>query len=101
MENNATARSFFDRLPLDVTLNDYNNTEKVFYPNPDLETNGAPHGCTPVPGDITLYIPWGNVAIFYKSWSHTNDLIKLGHIDGDGIDALSVSGDIKVKIEKK
>ena len=101
MENNVTARDLLSRLPLEITLNDYNNTEKIFYPDPKLETNGAPRGCTPVPGDITLYVPWGNVAIFYKSWSHTNDLIKLGHIESNGIEALSVSGDVNIKIEKQ
>ena len=33
MEDNAAARDFLSRLPLEITLNDYNNmTEKIFYP---------------------------------------------------------------------
>ncbi|WP_040603022.1 cyclophilin-like fold protein [Paraprevotella xylaniphila] len=102
MEDNDAARDFLSRLPLEVTLNDYNNTtEKIFYPDPELRTEGVTRGCAPTPGDITIYVPWGNVAIFCKNWSHSNDLIKIGHIDGDGIDALNVGGDIKVKIEKQ
>lgn len=100
MEDNVTSRSFLAQLPLEITLNDYNNTEKIFYPDPKLPTNGAPIGCTPISGDITLYVPWGNIAIFYKNWSPDNNLIKLGHIDGNGIDALSTSGNITVKIER-
>ena len=37
MEDNAAARDFLSRLPLEITLNDYNNmTEKIFYPDPAL-----------------------------------------------------------------
>lgn len=102
MEDNAAARDFLLRLPLEITLNDYNNTtEKIFYPDPALTTEGVTRGCAPTPGDITIYAPWGNVAIFCKSWSHSRDLIKIGRIDGDGIEVLSVVGDIPVKIERR
>lgn len=102
MEDNAAARDFLSRLPLEVTLNDYNNTtEKIFYPDPALTTEGVARGCAPMPGDITIYAPWGNVAIFCKNWSHSNDLIKIGRIDGEGIEALNIGGDIQVKFEKQ
>ena len=54
-----------------------------------------------MPGDITIYAPWGNVAIFCKNWSYSNDLIKIGRIDGDGIEVLNVGGDIRVKFERE
>lgn len=104
MEDNAAARDLLSRLPLEITLSDFNNTtEKIFYPKPALTLNGVPRGCAPVPGDITIYAPWGNVAIFCKEWPHSDDLIKIGHIDGDGINQLSVDGDIKVtfKVSEK
>ena len=102
MEDNAAARDFLTRLPLEVTLNDFNNTtEKIFYPSPALTTEGVARGCAPTPGDITIYAPWGNVAIFCKNWSYSNDLIKIGRIDGDGIEALHVAGDITVKFERR
>ena len=102
MEDNAAGRDFLSRLPLEITLNDYNGTtEKIFYPDPALTTEGVTRGCAPTPGDITIYAPWGNVAIFCKNWSHSSDLIKIGRIDGDGIDALSIGGDIRVKIERQ
>lgn len=102
MEDNAAARDFLSRLPLEVTLNDYNNvTEKIFYPSPALTTTGVTRGCTPKPGDITIYAPWNNVAIFCKSGSQSSDLIKIGRIDGDGVEALNVAGDIAVKFERQ
>ena len=46
MEDNAAGRDFISRLPLEVTLNDYNNTtEKIFYPDPALTTEGVTCGC--------------------------------------------------------
>ena len=102
MEDNAAARDFLSRLPLEVTLNDFNNTtEKVFYPNPALTVDGVARGCAPMSGDITIYAPWGNVAIFCKNWSHSNDLLKIGHIDDNGIEALNIGGDITVKFERQ
>lgn len=102
MDDNVAGRDFLSRLPLEVTLNDFNDTtEKIFYPSPALTTDGVTRGCAPVPGDITIYAPWGNVAIFCKSWSHSNDLIKIGRIDDDGIEALNVAGDITVKFERR
>lgn len=102
MEDNAAGRDFWSRLPLEVTLEDFNNiTEKIFYPTPALDMTGVKHGCAPAPGDITIYAPWKNVAIFCKNWPYSNDLIKIGHIDGDGIDALRTTGDIKVKFEQQ
>ena len=81
MEDNGAARDFLSRLPLEVTLEDYNNgTEKIFYPDPELSLDDTPRGCTPVAGDITIYEPWGNVAIFCRDWSESNSLIKIGHI---------------------
>lgn len=102
MEDHAAGRDFLSRLPLEVTLNDYNNTtEKIFYPSPALTIEGVPRGCAPTPGDITIYAPWGNIAIFCKSGSYSNDLIKIGRIDGNGIEALNVGGDIRIKIERQ
>ena len=48
MEDNAAAWIFLTRLPLEVTLNDFNNTtEKIFYPSPALTTEGVARGCAP------------------------------------------------------
>ena len=104
MEDNAAARDFLSRLPLEVTLSDYSNAEKIFYPSPALTTSEVARGCTPAPGDITIYVPWGNVAIFYKNGSRSNDLIRIGRIgriDGNGIEALSIPGSLSVRLERQ
>ena len=101
MEDNAAARDFLSRLPLEVTLSDYSNAEKIFYPSPALTASKVARSCTPAPGDITIYVPWGNVAIFYKSGSRSNDLIRIGRIDGNGIDALGIPGSLSVRFERQ
>ena len=68
---------------------------------PAFNTEGAPKGHTPSRGDIDLYAPWGNVALFYKSGSHSSELIHLGRIDGNGIEAFDVTGNVVVKIERQ
>ena len=86
----------------EVTLNDYNNTtEKIFYPSPALAIEGVTRGCAPIAGDITIYAPWGNVAIFCKNGSYSDTLIKIGRVDGNGIEMLSVPGDILVRFERR
>ncbi len=98
MDDNAASRDFIAMLPLDITLDDYAGTEKIYYLPKELSTEGAPSGSDPSIGDITYYAPWGNLAIFYKDFGYASGLIILGRIDG-GIGKLKVQGSVKVKIE--
>lgn len=83
LEDNATARDFASLLPLDVALDDYNETEKVSdLPRP-LSTAGAPAGADPAVGDIAYYAPWGNLAIYYRDFSYSRGLVRLGRLEGD------------------
>jgi hypothetical protein len=81
--DNPAARDFISLLPISASMEDYANTEKIFYPPKQLSSENAPNGFTPTIGDIALYAPWGNIAIFYKDFRYSNGLIKLGHIEGD------------------
>ena len=102
MEDNGAAHDFLSRLPLEITLEDYNNgTEKIFYPDPALSLDDTPRGCEPKAGDITIYEPWGNVAIFCRDWSESNSLIKIGHIDGNGISLLQGTESVNVRFERQ
>ena len=97
--DNATARDFLSLLPMTLTLEDYNATEKIAHPPRKLSTAGAPKGVDPSVGDIAYYAPWGNLALFYKDFGYSSGLIKLGRIDS-GIEALSAPGSLKVTIER-
>ncbi|MGE4578772.1 MAG: cyclophilin-like fold protein [Desulfuromonadales bacterium] len=87
MMDNATSRDFMSMLPLTLTLKDYAGTEKITDLPRKLSTQGAPSGSDPSVGDITLYAPWGNLAIFYKDFGYASGLIILGKIDS-GVDKL-------------
>lgn len=88
MLDNATSRDFMSLMPITLTLKDYAGTEKVSDLPRKLSTQGAPPGSDPSVGDITLYAPWGNLAIFYKDFGYASGLILLGRIDS-GVDKLS------------
>lgn len=96
--DNPTARDFLSLLPMTITLEDYASTEKIAYLPRKLSTAGAPAGVDPAPGDITYYAPWGNLAIFYRDFGYSKDLIKLGSLDS-GVQMLSTRGALKVTIE--
>jgi hypothetical protein len=96
--DNPTSRDFASLLPLSLTLEDYNGTEKISNLSRKLAAKDAPAGFDPSTGDITYYAPWGNLALFYKDFSYSTGLISLGKITS-GIDALKVSGQVAVKIE--
>jgi len=97
--DNPTTRDFISLLPLTVKLDDYSNTEKIFYPERKLSTQNAPADINAVTGDITYYSPWGNIAIFYKDFGNSRGLIRIAHFDGN-IDVLKTSNSIEsVKFE--
>lgn len=97
MLDNATSRDFISLLPLSLTLSDYAGTEKVSDLPRRLSTEGAPSGSDPSVGDIALYAPWGNLAIFYKDFGYARGLIVLGRIDTGGENLSKLSGDVKVE----
>lgn len=83
LNDSAAARDFAAMLPLELTLRDYHGIEKIADLPRKLDTTGAPASYTPKPGDITLYAPWGNLAIFMKPFQNSPGLVPLGRFDGD------------------
>ncbi|KUJ76020.1 hypothetical protein AVO42_05435 [Thiomicrospira sp. XS5] len=99
LDDNAASRDFAAMLPLDVTLSDYHQTEKIADLPSTLSTDGTPDGIDPVIGDITYYAPWGNLAIFYRDFGYARGLVRLGRIDS-GIETLIQQGELRVRIER-
>jgi hypothetical protein len=97
LDDNPTVRDFVARLPLILELKDYASTEKVGFLPDKLSTQNAPPGSTPVVGDISYYAPWGNLAIFYKNFAYSAELVRLGRISS-GIEHLNFSGEKHVTI---
>ena len=79
-------------------------TEKIarLPPNsPEWDTANAPDFCDPAPGDITMYAPWGNLAIFYRDYGFSRGLVPLGKLDSGGAEFFaSQSGNFTVTITR-
>ena len=99
LDDTPSGRDFASLLPLELTLKDYNNTEKVSDLPASVSTSGAPRSYAASAGDITYYAPWGTLAIFYKSFPSASGLVPLGHIEG-GMKPMMQNGQFQVRIEK-
>ena len=70
-------------------IEDYNNTEKIArLPGEKLSLTNAPAGYDPDIGDVTVYGPWGNIAIFYRDYGYSNGLVSIGKIGKEDINKL-------------
>ncbi|WP_102227111.1 cyclophilin-like fold protein [Acidimangrovimonas sediminis] len=84
LNDSPAARDFASLLPLELTLRDYHGIEKIADLPRKLDTTGAPASYAPTTGDITLYAPWGNLAIFVKPFESSRGLVPLGSFaEGD------------------
>lgn len=95
--DSPTTRDFVALLPLTLVFEDYASTEKIAYLPRKLSVEGAPTGIAPVPGDIAYYAPWGNLALFYRGFRHSEGLIRLGRLD-DGADLSKAPGPLTLTI---
>lgn len=99
LSDNPTTRDFISLLPLSTTLEDYAGTEKISYLSKKLSVDNVHKRTGQTSGDIAYYVPWGNLAIFYKGNAGNADgLVIFGKIDS-GKEALNVPGAVHVKIE--
>lgn len=102
INNSKAGDDFLSLLPLSVKAEDFNSTEKIFYLSKKLNTQNEPDGINPKAGDITYYAPWGNIAIFYKNFRYSNNLIYLGKFENvSDIEKLSnIKGNFDIRIER-
>ena len=100
LDDNVASREFLEMLPLTLTFEDFNSTEKIATLPEELSTEGLPSGYTPEVGDFSYYAPWGNVSVFYKDFRYSNSLYKLGTIES-GTEILgNINGNFEVTIER-
>ena len=79
IEENETAQSLANMLPLELNMSELNGNEKYIYLNKTLPTNSYSPKHIEV-GDIMLY---GNdcLVVFYKSFDTPYSYTKIGHIE--------------------
>lgn len=102
LNDNSVSRDLLSRLPLTLEFSDYNRTEKIARlptGSPAWDTSDAPDSWDPAPGDLTMYAPWGNLAVFYRDYGHSPGLVPLGKLDPDGLELFSSqTGNFTVEI---
>lgn len=100
LDDNPASRDFLSMLPLTLTFEDYNGTEKIGALPRKLDTQGAPSSCDPDVGSFTYYAPWGNLAIFYRDFRHSSGLVPLGHVNS-GMETLAgIHDGVSIRLEK-
>lgn len=101
MENNTAAEQLLKLLPETFEFMDFAGEEKIAdFPQP-LSLGEAPRGMIASAGKMFIYVPWGNMGIFYKNHGTKIDksLIPLGTVVS-GLEYLAAQkGGFTAKIE--
>ncbi len=98
LDDNPSARDLVSMLPVDLTIEDYSNNEKIAYlPRKLTEQGSGPFG-SEAPGDLCYYAPWGNLAFFHAGYRYSTGLIRLGRLEG-GIEPLLKHGKFPLRVE--
>lgn len=100
LDDNDAARNFYAMLPLELSFEDFNGTEKIATLPEKLSLGSSPTSCNPGKGSFTYYIPWGNIAVFYRDFRPSRNLVPLGSVVR-GMDLFAgQKGDFPVRIER-
>ncbi len=91
LNDSESAKSLYEQLPLTLQVDNFSSNEKIFYPTNELNTDNTPHANGGGAGTLAYYAPWGDVVMFYDSFSSASGLYELGSaIEGrDQIESLS------------
>ena len=100
LEDNATTRDFLSMLPVTLTFQDYAGSEKISYLPRSLSTDGAPSTYDPDVGDLILYAPWGNLAIFYRDAGRSSGPVPMGHVESGLEQLAAMNGNFEVTITR-
>ena len=100
LDDNQASRDFLEMLPLTLTFEDFNSTEKIANLPNELSTEGQPSGYIPEIGDFAYYAPWGNISVFYKDFRYSESLYKLGTIESGAEIFENLDNDFEVTIER-
>ncbi|MFR4988974.1 cyclophilin-like fold protein [Anaerotruncus colihominis] len=92
LNGNPSAEALYEMLPLELTFEDFNHTEKIAYLDKELPTEGSPNSWDPAVGDLCFYIPWGNLCFFYQDFRYSESLVPLGTVESGAESLEQLSG---------
>lgn len=96
LNDSPAAQSLLSQLPLTVEVEDFSTNEKVFYPPQELDTSDTPLAEGGA-GTLAYYAPWGDVVLFYDSFSTNGSLFELGEAVSGAEDISQMTGTITVE----
>lgn len=97
LNDSPAAQSLLSQLPLTVAVEDFSTNEKVFYPPRELDTSDTPLAEGGA-GTLAYYAPWGDVVLFYDSFSANGSLYGLGEAVSGAESIGQMSGTITVEV---
>ncbi|MFW9771461.1 MAG: cyclophilin-like fold protein, partial [Candidatus Thorarchaeota archaeon] len=94
LNNSQASKELYEQLPLTISVENYGNNEKIFYPPKKLDTTGTPLA-NAHSGTLAYYAPWGDVVLFYDSFGYASGLYELGNVISGGEHIKNMSGTIQ------
>ncbi|MCP9357004.1 hypothetical protein KBX49_03305 [Liquorilactobacillus satsumensis] len=78
------AQDFTSFMPMTLKLNNFGKNEKISELPGKLDISDSPAGTDAKVGDVDMYAPWGNLAVFIRPIPYSQGLVNLGHIEKNG-----------------
>ena len=72
-ENTQAGKLFLNSLPLTLSFENFGSNERIAYLPKKLDMRSYDKPLSVKRGDVTYYVPWGNLAVFRKSFSCGSD----------------------------
>lgn len=96
LNNSHAARELYEQLPLTISVENYGNNEKIFYPPKKLKTRDTPQTSHSA-GGLAYYAPWGDVVMFYDRFGSASGLYTLGKAISGSENIIRMSGTIRIE----
>jgi hypothetical protein len=96
LNNSQAAKELYAQLPLSITVENYSDNEKIFYPPKKLNTIDTPLADART-GTLAYYAPWGDVVMFYGGFGSAPGLYELGHAISGSEHIQRMSGTIQIE----
>jgi len=97
LNHTSAAKALYAMLPFEVSVDNYSNNEKIFYPPTPLSYGSdCIEGDCPA-GTLALFSPWGNVVMYYGPASRYSGLYILGNAIEGTHNIRNLTGTIRVE----
>jgi hypothetical protein len=101
LNDTPTAQDLARQLPLTITLDDFNNVEKVGELPQPLTMDGVPAGADPEINDIGYYQPSNGLVFYYGDVGYFNGIVRIGSLSAADMEFIrSQTGNFTINIEE-